>query len=55
MTGPLNTEAVFGKSSPHKVIAPNRVIELKKNSVVLEREFEGKREIPFDASPPPLT
>lgn len=48
MTGPLNTKAVFGKASPHQVIAPNRVVELKKNSVVLEKEFEGKLELPFD-------
>lgn len=47
MTGPLNTEAVFGKTSPHQVIAPNRVVELKKDSIVLEKEFEGKLEIPF--------
>lgn len=51
MSGPLNTEAVFGKGSDHRVIAPNRVVELKKDSIVLEREFEGKTEIPFFVSP----
>lgn len=50
MTGPLSTEAVFGKNSPHQVIAPNRVVELKKDSVVLEKEWEGKTEVSFAVS-----
>lgn len=47
ISGPLNTEAVFGKGSPHHVIAPNRVVELKQDAIVLEKEFEGKTEVPF--------
>jgi hypothetical protein len=47
MTAPLTTETVFGNNSPHKVIAPNKVVELKKDSVVLEKEFEGKTEVSF--------
>jgi hypothetical protein len=46
-TVPLSTETVFGKGSPHQVIAPNKVIELKDGSLVLEKEFEGKTEVPF--------
>jgi hypothetical protein len=38
---------VFGDNSPHKVIAPNKVVELRKDSIILEKEFEGQTEIPF--------
>lgn len=38
---------MFGDNSPHKVIAPNKVVELRKDSIVLEKEFEGQTEIPF--------
>jgi len=47
ITVPLSTENVFGKSSPHVVIAPNKVVELKEGSLVLEKEFEGSNELPF--------
>lgn len=47
ITAPLTTESVFGEKSPHRVIAPNKVVELKKDSIVLEKEFEGQTEIPF--------
>jgi hypothetical protein len=47
ITVPLTTETVFGKSSPHQVVAPNKVVELKEGSLVLEKEFEGSHELPF--------
>lgn len=47
ITVPLTTATVFGKSSPHQVVAPNKVVELKEGSLVLEKEFEGSHELPF--------
>jgi hypothetical protein len=47
ITVPLTTETVFGKSSPHQVVAPNKVVELKEGSLVLEKEFEGSTALPF--------
>lgn len=47
MTVPLTQENVFGKGSPHRVVAPNKVVELKEESLVLEKEFEGSTELPF--------
>jgi len=47
MTVPLTQENVFGKESPHRVVAPNKVVELKEGSLVLEKEFEGSTELPF--------
>jgi hypothetical protein len=47
ITVPLTTENVFGKSSPHQVVAPNKVVELKEGSLMLEKEFEGSTELPF--------
>ena len=50
ITVPLTTETVFGKSSPHQVVAPNKVVELREGSLVLEKEFEGSTELPFFVS-----
>jgi hypothetical protein len=50
LTAPLRTDTVFAKDSPHQVLAPNKVIELKKNSVMLEKKFEQKYEFPFFVS-----
>ncbi|RSH92622.1 hypothetical protein EHS25_008067 [Saitozyma podzolica] len=47
VTAPLNTETVFPAGSPHTVIAPNKVVQLKPGSIVLEHPFEGKKEVPF--------
>jgi hypothetical protein len=47
ITAPLTTASVFGDNSPHKVIAPNKVVELRIDSIILEKEFEGQTEIPF--------
>jgi len=46
----LSTPRVFPKNTPHQVIAPNKVVELKRNSIVLEKEFEGSVELPFFVS-----
>lgn len=29
------------------MIAPNKVVELRRNSIVLEHPFEGSTEVPF--------
>jgi hypothetical protein len=50
LTAPLQTDTVFAKDSPHQVIAPNKVIELKENSVMLEKKFEKEYELPFFVS-----
>jgi hypothetical protein len=50
VTAPLNTETVFSAGSPHRVIAPNKVVQLKQDSIVLEHPFEGKNEVPFFVS-----
>jgi hypothetical protein len=55
ITVPLTTENVFGKSSPHEVVAPNKVIELREGSLILEKEFEGSNELPFFVCPQTIT
>ncbi|WWC58396.1 uncharacterized protein I303_100936 [Kwoniella dejecticola CBS 10117] len=47
VTVPLTQETVFPADSIHKLVVPNKVVELKENSVVLENPFEGSNEIPF--------
>ena len=47
---PLQTDAFFAARSGHAVIPGNRVLELRKESVVLEKEFEGSTEVPFFVS-----
>ncbi|WVW82153.1 hypothetical protein I302_104159 [Kwoniella bestiolae CBS 10118] len=44
---PLKTSTCFPSDSIHQVIAPNRVIKLKENLVVLEKPFEGTTEVRF--------
>ncbi|WRT64012.1 uncharacterized protein IL334_000939 [Kwoniella shivajii] len=44
---PLKTSTVFTEFSQHQVIAPNKVVELRKNSIILEKPFEGSTELPF--------
>ncbi|WVW82152.1 hypothetical protein I302_104158 [Kwoniella bestiolae CBS 10118] len=44
---PLKTSTCFPQGTNHRVIAPTRVTQLKKNSVVLEKPFEGSTEVPF--------
>ncbi|KAK8865763.1 hypothetical protein IAR55_000910 [Kwoniella newhampshirensis] len=47
ITVPLTTDRVFPKGSKHQVIAPNKVLELRENSIILEHPFEGSAEVPF--------
>ncbi|ODO07301.1 hypothetical protein L198_00880 [Cryptococcus wingfieldii CBS 7118] len=47
ITAPLRDTTVFAAGSQHKVIAPNRVVELREQSVVLEYPFESSVEVPF--------
>ncbi|WWC66586.1 uncharacterized protein I206_100489 [Kwoniella pini CBS 10737] len=47
VTAPLTQDTVFPAGSIHRLIAPNKVVELKENSVVLEKPFEGSNEVPF--------
>ncbi|WRT63953.1 uncharacterized protein IL334_000880 [Kwoniella shivajii] len=47
ITAPLSQETVFPSGSIHRVVAPNKVLDLKANSVVLENPFEGSNEVPF--------
>lgn len=51
LTAPLRTDTVFPKNTPHQVLAPNKVVELKKHSVMLEKKFEQKYELPFFVRP----
>jgi hypothetical protein len=44
---PLSKETIFPAGSIHEVIAPNKVVELRESSVVLEHPFEGSTEVPF--------
>lgn len=50
VTVPLTTKTVFPSGTAHQVIALNKVIELRENSVVLEKPFEGSTEVPFFVS-----
>jgi hypothetical protein len=50
VTAPVSTATFFAAGSPHQVIAPNKVIELKKNYIVLEKPFEGSNEVSFAVS-----
>jgi hypothetical protein len=50
VTAPLNTSTVFDAGSAHQVIAPNKVVELRESSIVLEKPFEGSTELPFFVS-----
>jgi hypothetical protein len=44
---PLTKETIFPAGSIHEVIAPNKVVELRESSIVLEHPFEGSTEVPF--------
>lgn len=43
----MTKETVFPADSIHEVIAPNKVVELRESSLVLEHPFEGSTEVPF--------
>lgn len=46
----VTQERFFPAGSRHRLLSPNSVVELKKNSVVLEKPFEGSTELPFEVS-----
>lgn len=47
-TAPVRQETIFPAGSRHRVICPNRVVKLRRNSVWLEQPFEGLDEIEFE-------
>jgi hypothetical protein len=47
---PLTQDNIFLGGVHHRLIVPNRVVELRRDSVVLEKEFEGSREVFFFVS-----
>ncbi|OXG31029.1 hypothetical protein C367_01750 [Cryptococcus neoformans Ze90-1] len=47
ITIPLTNDRVFPDGTPHRVLAPNKLVECKENSVILEQPFEGSNEVPF--------
>jgi hypothetical protein len=50
MIVPLTQDNIFPGGVHHRSIVPNRVLELRRDSVVLEKEFEGSREVFFFVS-----
>jgi len=46
----LTQDNVFPGGVHHRLIVPNRVVELRRDSVVLDKEFEGSREVFFFVS-----
>ncbi|WVQ71044.1 hypothetical protein IAR50_000569 [Cryptococcus sp. DSM 104548] len=47
ITVPLTQDRIFPAGSQHRVLAPNKLLECKESSVVLEHPFEGSNEVPF--------
>jgi len=47
VTLPITPSNSLPKGSDHVILAPNKVVELREDCLVLEKEFEGKRELPF--------
>ncbi|ODN84408.1 hypothetical protein L202_00363 [Cryptococcus amylolentus CBS 6039] len=47
ITVPLTHDRVFPAGSQHQVLAPNKLMECKASSVVLQHPFEGSTEVPF--------
>jgi hypothetical protein len=50
VTIPITRANTLPKDSHHVVLVPNKVVELKEGSVVLETPFEGSTELPFFVS-----
>lgn len=46
----MNQHTVFPINSRHRVVCPNRVVKLRRNTVWLEHDFEGSDEIEFEVS-----
>ncbi len=49
-TAPVRQETIFPAGSRHRVLAPNRVVKLRRTSVWLEQPFEGVDEVEFEVS-----
>ncbi|KAL1406198.1 hypothetical protein Q8F55_007887 [Vanrija albida] len=47
LTAEVTQASIFKSGSRHRVLSPNSVVELKKNSLVLEKPFEGSTEVSF--------
>jgi hypothetical protein len=50
MIVPLTQDNIFPGGVHHRLIVSNRVVELRRDSMVLEKEFEGSREVFFFVS-----
>lgn len=48
----LTQDTIFPGGVHHRLIVPNRVLELRRDSVILEHTFEGSHEVPFFVSTP---
>ncbi|TXT12783.1 hypothetical protein VHUM_01184 [Vanrija humicola] len=48
LTGRLTQGTVFPKGSRHRLICPAKVLALREGSVLLDTEFEGSCELPFE-------
>lgn len=51
LTAEVTQESIFPGESRHRVLCPNTVKELRRESVIVEHEFEGSTEIPFAVRP----
>ncbi|BEJ09789.1 hypothetical protein CcaverHIS641_0607040 [Cutaneotrichosporon cavernicola] len=47
-TAPVRQDTIFPAGSRHRVVAPNRVVKLRRTSVWLEQPFEGADEVDFE-------
>lgn len=47
-TAPVRQDTIFPAGSRHRVLAPNRVVKLRRTSVWLEQPFEGVDEVEFE-------
>jgi hypothetical protein len=50
LTAPTRQETVFKAGVRHRVLSPVRVLKLLEGRVLLDTEFEGSTEVPFDVS-----
>jgi hypothetical protein len=50
MIVPLTQDNIFSGGVHHRLIVPNRVLEIRRDSIILEKEFEGSQEVFFFVS-----
>jgi hypothetical protein len=50
MIVPLTHDNIFPGGVHHRLIVPNRVLEIRRDSIILEKEFEGSQEVFFFVS-----